>query len=577
LWLKALARRRYLDGANIHELGGMLICPGCQAGNDGRATFCQECGTPLVAIEPGTVLNDRYEVLAALGRGGMGMVYKVHDRELDEALALKVLRADLAGNPMAESRFRSEIKLARKVSHPGVCRIFEYGRHEHLSYIVMELVEGVDLKSILRDKGTLPTREALEVAIAIGQALRAIHEVGIVHRDLKASNVMLAAGNRVKLMDFGIAKSTQADGTRATAPGQIIGTPEYMSPEQARGQEIDARSDVYALGVVTYELLTGGVPLSGTTAIETLFKQMNEPPPFETARQKGVPERVLPVLRKALAKKREDRFAAAQELVTALEEAKAALAHPAGLTVRLATPTAAEVPTAPAGGPSAPTVAVGTPPPRTAAPPSPPGPRPRRRGPAVAATLAVAGVLAVVFAFVGGRALRDRIQPSPKQEAKPLAEEPSTWRELRAMTEGAGYDVQVQARQAVYRSGDGLVIDVTTPRDGYLNVLNVGENENAALVLFPNQYHPDNAVKAGTTITIPDEGSPFSLPATLSEGSEEERTLILVIHTTAPLNAYETGSGDGFLRQLSSGATRSFRVAKRREFGVGKTVVTITR
>jgi len=513
----------------------------------------------------------------------MGMVYKVHDRELDEALALKVLRADLAGNPVAESRFRSEIKLARKVSHPGVCRIFEYGRHGPLSYIVMELVEGVDLRSILREEGTLPTREALEVAIAIGQALRAIHEVGIVHRDLKTSNVMLAAGNRVKLMDFGIAKSTQADGMRATAPGQIIGTPEYMSPEQARGQEIDARSDVYALGVVIYELLTGGVPLSGTTAVETLFKQMNEPPPFETARQKGVPERVLPVLRKALAKKREDRFAAAQELVAALEEAKAALAQPAGPTVRLPTPTAtpaptgAEAPPTPVGGPTAPTVAVGTPPPRAAAPPGPPGPRPRRRGPAVAATLAVAGVLVVVFAFVGGRALRDRIQPGPTQEAKPRAEEPPSWRELRAMTEGAGYDVQVQARQAVYHSGDGLVIDVTTPRDGYLNVLNVGEDESEALVLFPNRYHPDNAVKAGTTITIPDEGSPFSLPATLSEGSDEERTLILVIHTTAPLNAYESGSGDGFLRQLSSGATRSFRVAKRREFGVGKTVVTITR
>src|SRR5688572_16792639 len=231
-----------------------MTCPHCGAQNQDDSGGCFHCGQPLqqvTAVRRGSVVAARYEILEPLGRGGMGMVYRAHDRTLDEEVALKVLRSEVARDADMARRFRQEIKLARKVRHANVCGIHEYGEDGDLRFIAMEFIEGVDLRRVLQQRGALPTAEAFEVSVQVAEGLQAIHEAGIIHRDLKTPNIMRDARGYVRLMDFGIAKQHGADVTLgATAMGMIVGTPEYMSPEQARGERIDFRSDVYALGIV---------------------------------------------------------------------------------------------------------------------------------------------------------------------------------------------------------------------------------------------------------------------------------------------------------------------------------------
>jgi serine/threonine protein kinase/tetratricopeptide (TPR) repeat protein len=298
-----------------------MICPGCQAENPAGAEVCPRCGRSLSALTRGSLIAGRYEVQGVLGTGGMGMVYRAHDRMLDETVAIKVLRQEYAATPAMAERFRSEIRLARKVSHPNVCRIHDYGEDAGMTFISMELLEGVDLKRRLTESPSgLPPAEAYQAALQMAQGLAAIHEVGIIHRDLKTPNAMRDAAGVVKLMDFGIAKSPE--GRSQTATGQVMGTPEYMSPEQCRGEKLDLRSDIYALGIVIYELFTGQVPFRGENMMATLFKQIEEPASFEGPVGSRVPRSLVPVLERALAKDRERRYRQVGELHLALEEAQ---------------------------------------------------------------------------------------------------------------------------------------------------------------------------------------------------------------------------------------------------------------
>jgi hypothetical protein len=314
-----------------------MNCSSCQAENDEHARACARCGAELVAqtgadvaaqtgivvtvdLRPGSVFHGRYEIVGPLGRGGMGMVYKARDRSLDETVAIKVLRPEFVEDPRMAERFKSEIKLARRVRHRNVCAIHDYGEDRGLLYISMELVEGQDLKRVLREKGGLPPDEAYEVAIQVAEGLQAVHDAGIIHRDLKTPNIMRDAQGVTRLMDFGIAKR-QGEGT-LTATGHIVGTPEYMSPEQAQGLKVDFRSDVYALGVVTYEIFTGAVPFRGETPISTILKQLNDPPPLDGPAAARIPPDLKPVLKRCLAKDPAQRYATARELAEALRLAR---------------------------------------------------------------------------------------------------------------------------------------------------------------------------------------------------------------------------------------------------------------
>ncbi len=306
-----------------------MICRYCKALNDDAAEACFTCGRALSALTQGDVIAGRYKIESVLGKGGMGMVYRAHDGMLDETVAIKVLRAEFANTGEMLKRFKHEIKLARRVSHRNVCRIHEFGEDKEIGirFISMEYVEGADIKQLARDNGGfLEPDEAFDVAIQAADGLQAIHDMTIVHRDLKASNIMRDAKGRVRLMDFGIAKLEAMDRSSGsgglTIDGQTMGTPEYMSPEQCMAEKtIDGRSDIYALGVVLYELFTGSVPFRGDTPVATLFKHLNEPVPFEGPAAARIPIAAVPVLRKALAKNREGRFATAASLAEALREA----------------------------------------------------------------------------------------------------------------------------------------------------------------------------------------------------------------------------------------------------------------
>lgn len=322
-----------------------MICFACQAENTDTAASCSACGRDLDRSgRRGTLIASRYEVLGTLGRGGMGVVYKAHDTVLDEPVALKVLRADPAEAPGLLGRFRAEIKLARKVSHANVGRIHDCGDDHGLRYISMELVEGTDLKKRIREGGPVPLREAYDLALQVADGLEAIHKVGIVHRDLKSPNIMVDTHGVVKIMDFGIAKAVErTNSTGLTATGHIVGTPEYMSPEQARAGPVDCRTDIYALGVVLFELLTGRVPFRGDTPVATILKHLQEPPPLEGPGAENIPPQLVPLLRRALAKDPSERYPSVSEVARDLRAARDSLRELAfgGATAPAAPPTQA--------------------------------------------------------------------------------------------------------------------------------------------------------------------------------------------------------------------------------------------
>jgi eukaryotic-like serine/threonine-protein kinase len=225
-------------------------------------------------LQPGTVLAGRYEILAVLGTGGMGSVYKAQDRELDRQVALKVIRPELARNAAIVDRFKQEIRLSHKVTHRNVVRMYDLSEDAGMRFVTMELVAGRDLRSIIEENGKLPVDQAADILQQICYALETAHNEGILHRDLKPQNVMVEEQGRVVVMDFGLARTIEGDGM--TQSGALVGTMEYMSPEQALGKELDQRSDIFALGLIGYEMLTGRMPFKAESAIASLLKRTRE-------------------------------------------------------------------------------------------------------------------------------------------------------------------------------------------------------------------------------------------------------------------------------------------------------------
>jgi serine/threonine-protein kinase len=310
-----------------------MNCPSCRADNQRSAESCFACGAPLdsalAGLADGALFASRFEILGPLGRGGMGMVYRAFDRELGETVAIKVLRPDVARESgRNEQRFRSEIRLARRVRHRNVCSVYGDGEDRGLLYICMEIIEGENLARSAREGRGLPPAEAWSATLQVAEGLRAIHEVGVVHRDLKTANLMRDHAGVVRVMDFGIAKQHGVAGVTVTATGSLMGTPEYMSPEQLRGDDVDYRSDIYSLGVVVYELFTGALPFRGDTPVATIVKQLHDAPDLGLP---SLPEALRPVLARALAKSPDDRYATADEMGRALEEASET---PDGVPVR---------------------------------------------------------------------------------------------------------------------------------------------------------------------------------------------------------------------------------------------------
>jgi serine/threonine protein kinase/Tfp pilus assembly protein PilF len=269
------------------------------------------------ALQPGHVLGGRYEILELLGQGGMGAVYKARDREVDRLVALKVIRPELAGHPEVLQRFKQELILARQVTHKNVIRIFDLGEAEGAKFISMEYVDGRDLKSIRAERGRLQPEEAAEIIEQVCRALDAAHAEGVIHRDLKPPNIMVDKHGRVVVMDFGIARSREMPGLTQT--GVVVGTPEYMSPEQAKGEEIDSRSDLFSLGIILYELLTGKSPYEATSSVATLLKRTQERAVPPVKLDPAIPKFMNDIVVRCLEIDPQRRYASAQEILRDLE------------------------------------------------------------------------------------------------------------------------------------------------------------------------------------------------------------------------------------------------------------------
>jgi serine/threonine protein kinase/tetratricopeptide (TPR) repeat protein len=272
--------------------------------------------TPAV-IEVGSVIGNRFEILQLLGEGGMGAVYKAHDRELERNVALKLIRAELARNPEILQRFKQEIILARQITHRNVIRIFDIGQADNHKYITMEYLEGRDLRAVLREKGKLPPDEAAKIVLQICRALEAAHGEGVIHRDLKPQNIMLDANGRAYVMDFGIARSAYLPGMTQT--GALVGTPEYMSPEQAKGEKLDERSDLFSLGVILYELLIGSSPYHSDTPLATLWRRIQEKAKPLSEIDPTIPKPLSDIVVRALEIDPNNRMVSASEFAQHLE------------------------------------------------------------------------------------------------------------------------------------------------------------------------------------------------------------------------------------------------------------------
>jgi serine/threonine protein kinase/predicted Zn-dependent protease len=305
-----------------------IECPKCRFDNPDDTIYCGKCAAPLQPDQPGPtrtmqvppldlsagqVFAGRYEVIEELGRGGMGRVYRVKDTQIKEEIALKLLKPEIAADEGMIERFRNELKIARKITHKHVCRMHDINQEEGTPYITMEYVEGEDLKSVIKSKVKLAEKEAIAVAEQVCEGLAEAHELGVVHRDLKPQNIMIDEKGRARIMDFGIARSVEAPGVTQT--GMIIGTPDYISPEQAEGKEADHRSDIYAMGVILFEMVTGSVPFQGDTALSVALKHKSQYPMDPRKLNPDVSESMSRLILVCLEKDKERRYQSAGELL----------------------------------------------------------------------------------------------------------------------------------------------------------------------------------------------------------------------------------------------------------------------
>jgi eukaryotic-like serine/threonine-protein kinase len=268
-------------------------------------------------LEIGDVLGGRYEILQLLGEGGMGAVYKAKDRELDRFVALKVIRRDLASNAAIVARFKQELLLSHQVTHKNVIRIYDLADADGVKFITMEFIEGADLRRLLMERGKFTPEEAVETIRQVCFALYAAHTVNVIHRDLKPQNIMRDLQGRTLVMDFGLARSVESDGMTNT--GALVGTMEYMSPEQSIGKELDQRSDIFALGLVFFELLTGNTPYKADTAIASLLKRSQERAIPAVEMDPAIPKALSDIVGKCLERDLTLRYQTVQEILNDLD------------------------------------------------------------------------------------------------------------------------------------------------------------------------------------------------------------------------------------------------------------------
>ena len=308
-------------------------CPKCHSDNPETASFCANCGTRLASpkdieftetlevskdeLTRGTTFAGRYEIIEELGKGGMGKVYRVEDTKLKQEIALKLIKPEIAADRKTIERFRNELKTARNIRHKNICGMYDLGEDRGAHYITMEYVRGEELKNLIRKMGRLSAGQAITITKQVCEGLAEAHRQGIVHRDLKPQNVMIDTDGNARIMDFGIARSLEAKGI--TGAGMMIGTPEYMSPEQVEGKEVDQRSDIYSLGIILYEMVIGRVPFEGDTPFIIGMKHKSEGPKDPRELNPQIPKNLGQIILRCLEKDKDRRYQSAGEFRSELE------------------------------------------------------------------------------------------------------------------------------------------------------------------------------------------------------------------------------------------------------------------
>ena len=300
------------------------------------------------------IIGGRYEIRQLIGRGGMAQVHVGNDTRLNRVVAIKILRQDLARDPVFQARFRREAQAAANLNHPAIVAVYDTGEETftasdgatvQVPYIVMEYVEGHTVRELLTDGNPVPIDEAIEIVSGVLDALEYAHHQNLVHRDIKPGNVMITTTGKVKVMDFGIARALSDSQTTMTQTDAVVGTAQYLSPEQARGEQVDARSDLYSTGCLLFELLTGKPPFKGDSAVAVAFQHVSQLPPLPSSIAPDIPPVLDRVVMKALAKNREERYADAAAMRADLNAALHGMEVTAPDTQTWALP-----PTAPGGG-----------------------------------------------------------------------------------------------------------------------------------------------------------------------------------------------------------------------------------
>jgi hypothetical protein len=294
-----------------------------------KSLILARTGSPVAAAEasqmPTSILNvasaleNRFQVLKEIGRGGMGVVFQAYDKQLREQVAIKVLSPLLSHDAEALERLKREVSAARRVTHSNVIRIHDISETNQLYYVSMEYFGGISLKEYLRQNGALSAMRAYQIASQICDGLEAAHQQGVIHRDLKSQNIIINSTNHIKIIDFGLARTAHLDGMTVT--GLIMGTPEYMAPEQVSGKKVDERADIYSLGIILYEIFTGKLPFTGDSAITVGFKQIKDDPAPPRSINPQISEEVEEVILRALQKDPFSRYRTVTDLKHALEKA----------------------------------------------------------------------------------------------------------------------------------------------------------------------------------------------------------------------------------------------------------------
>ena len=324
-----------------------MKCPSCQFDNTEDSTFCRKCGTRLPfsadiqysqtitlnavqkILSKGSTFANRYQILAELGRGGMGIVYQAKDTKLKRTVALKFLPSELVRYPEAKERFAREAQAAAVLDHPNICTIYEVEEAEGMTYIVMAYIEGQSLREKITKK-SLEIDESVDIALQVAEGLEAAHKQGIIHRDIKSGNIMIKPDGQAKIMDFGLAKVMGEP--VLTREAKTMGTVAYMSPEQAQGEPTDHRTDIWSLGVVLYEMLTGELPFRGERETSILYAIVHEQPRPIAKLKPSIPMELIKIVDQAMKKDREARYATAAEMARDLRKYQdAAKAQAAGL------------------------------------------------------------------------------------------------------------------------------------------------------------------------------------------------------------------------------------------------------